>query len=582
MVVLVLLIAVGVAGYSFMREVGQVRTSLEQAKTGIAGLAADVKHGDPKALTNTADQITSNVDSAVQTVNGPMWDIAAHVPFVGQNIDAVQRVTRAVDILVQDALPPGLDVMSSLNVNKLALKGGGLNLAPFRKAEAAIPDITDAFRAAQGQIAPIDQSSLMPVVAKPVQQITSLIDSTTPTLESAQKYLPTLLDIAGANGRKTYLLIFQNNAEIRATGGNPAASMVMTVDDGRFKEVDQSSSATFYANGTAGQQWTKLPKSTVGLYLDGFAQYSQNFTMTPNFPTTATLFQNLWKQSSGTTLDGVISIDPVVLSHLLAVAGPVTLATGEQVTSANAVKLLLNDAYVRYPLGSESDAFFSDVSKRVFDHLTSASWDPTKMLAALATSTQEQRVYLNFRNPRAQALAVDLGVDGALQTNVAKKTQLGMYLNDSSVGKLEYNLTSAITATCNAQARTVTETMTLHNSIPDSIVSDYILGARNWRYGIARSTMMLDVVSFAPPGATIVRTNPSTGEVQAWDRSGTEDKNSAVSRTVFVPQGKTVTVSYTVKLPDGKLGPLELRHTPTARDTKVTIASSCGQLFGGS
>ena len=43
-----------------------------------------------------------------------------------------------------------------------------------------------------------------------------------------------------------------------------------------------------------------------------------------------------------------------------------------------------------------------------------------------------------------------------------------------------------------------------------------------------------------------------------------------------------MSATITVKLPDGKLGPLELRHTPTARDTKVTIASSCGQLFGGS
>ncbi|HKT55435.1 MAG TPA: DUF4012 domain-containing protein [Microbacterium sp.] len=580
-VVFVLLVGAGIAGFRFMHEVNQVKASLASAQAGIATLSADMKTGDQKKLSATAGQITGDVESAVQIVDGPLWGIAAQVPMVGQNVDAVRRVTRAVNILAENALPPGLEVVSSLNGDKFALKGGGLNLAPFRKAQDAIPDITDAFRAAQGQIAPINQASLMPVVAKPVAQVASLINGATPTLESVQKYLPTLLDIIGGDGKKTYLLIFQNNAEIRATGGNPAASMIMTVDNGKFKEAGQAGTATFVADGTAGIQFTKLPPAVTKLYFSSFPKYEANYTMTPNFPTTARLLQDLWKHSSGQKFDGVISIDPVVLSHMLAVAGPVKLATGDTVTSANAVKLLLSDAYERYPTGPESDAFFADVSKRVFDHLTSTPWDPTKMLEALTTSAQEQRIYLNFTDPKAQALAVQLGLDGSLQTSVAKTTQLGMYLNDSSVGKLEYHLTSSISAQCNAQARTITEYMTLHNSIPDTILSNYTLGGRNWRFGLPRTTMILDVVSFAPPGATIVKTVPKTGEVADWERSGIEDGNTAVSHTVFVPQGKSITVSYTVKLPGGKLGPLDLRHSPTARDTKVTIAPSCGQLFGG-
>ena len=77
--------------------------------------------------------------------------------------------------------------------------------------------------------------------------------------------------------------------------------------------------------------------------------------MTPDFPTTAQLFQTLWANTSGANFDGVISIDPVVLSHMLAVAGPVTLASGEQVTAENAASLLLSESYERYPDGRESD-----------------------------------------------------------------------------------------------------------------------------------------------------------------------------------------------------------------------------------
>ena len=48
---------------------------------------------------------------------------------------------------------------------------------------------------------------------------------------------------------------------------------------------------------------------------------------------------------------------------------------------------------------------------------------------------------------------------------------------------------------------------------------------------------------------------------------------------MFVPKNETVTVSYTVALPQGELGPLNLRYTPTANATPVTIDSSCDALF---
>ena len=121
--------------------------------------------------------------------------------------------------------------------------------------------------------------------------------------------------------------------------------------------------------------------------------------------------------------------------------------------------------------------------------------------------------------------------------------------------------------------------MTLHNGITDDIRSRYTLGLRNGRYGIPDTSMMLDVLYFAPPGAQITRTEPAVGEVAEWERSGVEKGSTAVSKTVFVPKGETVTVSYTVQLPEGELGPLHLRHTQTANPTSVTIDASCDALF---
>ena len=570
---------VAVLGLQFMDEVKTARSALEKAKAGISTLSSQLGTGDQAAIEATAGGISENVAVASETVEGPLWDLAARVPFVGQNVDAVQRVTRAVDILVTRALPPGMQFLSTVDLDKLTVEGGGINLEPFRQVQGSIPEIAGAFADAEAMVAPIDTASLLPEVSEPIDEILAVIEQAAPALGVAEKYLPTLLNIAGSGGTKTYLLIFQNNAEIRATGGNPAASMIVTVTDGRLGYADQASSATFNEAGTQGIEYVSLPPETTGLYLPTLTKHSQDYNFTPDFPTTAQLFQAVWAQTSGASFDGVISIDPVVLSHMLAVAGPVTLATGETLTADNAVSVLLSESYERYQTGEESDLFFADTAKRVFDHLTSSSWDPLKMLEALETSAAEQRVYLAFADPAAQALAVEFGVDGALRTDNSAQTQVGIYLNDSSVGKLEYHLTAGVSASCDAAARTMTTTMTLHNGITDDIRSEYTLGLRNGTYGIPDTTMMLDVLFFAPPGAQIVQTDPARGEVPRWERSGIEKGNTALSKTVFVAKDETITVAYTVAFPEGELGPLHLRHTPTARSTQVTIDASCDALF---
>lgn len=581
-IILVLLVAgviAGVLAMQFISEAKVARSALERAKTGITALNSQLGSEDQTKLQATAADITANVKLAAETVDGPLWDIAARVPFVGQNVDAVQRVTRAVDVLVLRALPPGMQFMSTADLDKLTVEGGGINLEPFRQVQGSIPEIASAFADAQALVAPIDRASLLPEVGEPIADILDVIGDAAPALAVAEKYLPTLLNIAGSGGTKTYLLIFQNNAEIRATGGNPASSMIVTMTDGKLGYADQATSATFYEAGTQGNEYISLPAETTGLYLPTLTRHNQDYNFTPDFPTTAQLFQAIFADTTGQSFDGVISIDPVVLSHMLAVAGPVTLNTGEQLNAENAVKVLLSDSYEIYPDGATSDAFFTDTAKRVFDHLTAASWDPLKMLDALEQSAEEQRVYLSFTDPAAQALADEFGLDGALKPDNTTQTQVGMYLNDSSVGKLEYHLSSTVNASCDPAARTITTTMTLHNGITDDIKSEYTLGLRNGSYGIPDTTMMLDVLFFAPPGAQITSTDPAVGQVARWERSGVEKGNTALSKTVFVPKNETVTVSYTVALPQGELGPLNLRYTPTANATPVTIDSSCDALF---
>lgn len=560
-------------------QAASVREDLRSAQELIASLQSSLVSGDTAALESAAADASEHVSRASRTVRTPLWEAGSVIPAVGANLGAITELTAAVQTLATDALPPGSVILSKLSVDKIALADGGIDLQPFRESQASIPLVAAAFAEARAQTDAIDSSDLLPPVAESVSEVRAFMDDASALLDVAEKYLPTLLDVAGGESPKTYLVIFQNNAEVRATGGNPAASIVVRTDQGRVQILDQSNSILFDAAGDAGQPFSDLPPETRGLYPSTFALYSQDFTMTPDFPTTARLFQDLWQRTNGEVFDGVISIDPVVLSHMLSVTGPVNYDDLE-LTADNAVQVLLSDAYERFPTGEDSDAFFTAISQGFFQYLTTSRWDPTQMLGALELSASEQRVLMNFRDESAQVLAEEFHLDGSLATDNVESTQVGTYLNDYSVGKLEYHLRQSVDATCDAATRTITTTTTLTNEIPSSIQSTYTLGARNPRFGYPRTAMMIDVLFFAPPGAQLVSTDPAVGDVAEFDRAGTQNGNTASSRLVVIPQGETRTVSSTVRLPDGDLGSLDLRHTPLTSPTTVTVDDSCATLLG--
>jgi hypothetical protein len=268
-----------------------------------------------------------------------------------------------------------------------------------------------------------------------------------------------------------------------------------------------------------------------------------------------------------------------VLSYMLRATGPVPLEDGTELNADNAVKVLLSDTYERFGVnGLAADAYFADVAGKVFEKVSSGTWDPMTMLEQLQLAADEQRTYLWFPREAEQALSAEFNVDGALTTDNVATTQVGTYLVNASYSKLEYYLTTSVAVSCDPAARTVTTTTTMTSAVPGSNLSGYTLAWRNNRLGIPRTTMVLDVLSYAVPGGTIV-SDPEYGDFGDWTRTGSEAGRDGKSITITLPMGETRTVSYTSTLPEGDLGPLEVRYSPTVTKTPVTVADSCSQLF---
>lgn len=576
----VVLGAVGAVGGVFALQALEVRDDLLAAKEKLGSLTDAYKAGDTAQLQAVGTEVLELTTRADTTVQGPLWDAASALPVVGENVAAVKLATEATHIIVRDALPPGIELLSIMSPAQLKLEGGGVNLAPLQQAQQTLPQIKSVLAQAQGKISGIDRAGLLPIVDGAVGQLIDVVGQAGPLLDTAEQYLPVALQLAGSEGPRRYIVLFQNNAEIRATGGNGATSTVIEIDNGRVTKLEDEQVAEFLIDGITGRADQNLPDATRAMFERDLTNNTMNYPRLADFPTVAQMYTALWQQSMGSEIDGVISLDPVVLSYMLAATGPIPLDDGAELTSENAVQLLLSETYERFGMdGLAADAYFADVSGRVFDTVSSGAWDPMTMITQVQRGVAEQRIYAWFARPAEQAMVAEQNIDGALATDTATSTQVGVFLNDASYSKLEYYLSTATSVTCDAQARTITTTLSMTNSIPGSDLSGYTLAWRNASLGLPRTTMILDVFSYALPGGTIT-SDPESGDFAKWTRTGAEVGREGKSVTMLVPMGETKTVSFTSTIPEGELGPLEVRYSPTVTQTPVTIDASCEGLFG--
>ena len=179
--------------------------------------------------------------------------------------------------------------------------------------------------------------------------------------------MPTML---GADAPRSYLVMFQNNAEVRAGGGIPGALAVVNAKNGKVSLGRQASLSDIAG---FNRQVLPLTQAEEALFGTNLAQYAADVTFTPDFERSAYLMREMWRLRTGQEVDGVISVDPVAMSYLLNATGPVTLANGKQLTADNAVDYLLHDVYMETPDPEKQNAIFADAASKVFAALTTGA-----------------------------------------------------------------------------------------------------------------------------------------------------------------------------------------------------------------
>jgi hypothetical protein len=473
-------------------------------------LATDVEKqitaGDSTAAQATAKQLATNADDARRLTSDPVWRAAEILPLVGSDLKAVRQVSGVLSNVSDNAVVPVTVVAGTIDVAKFKPVNGAIDLKPLAAAQPTVAKAAADLRSQLAVARGIDTGDSISQVDSAVDQMVSVLSKASGIADAADHALTLIPQMLGATDGRNYLVLFQNNAELRATGGIPGALALIHAQDGRITMVRQASTADFPQTA---KPVMKLPTETEGIYGSITGEFIQDVTLTPNFDLSAKIASTMWTQKYGGTVDGVLSIDPVALSYLIDATGPIALPTGETLTSQNTVATLLSESYAKYPEPAVQDVFFAGAAEAVFQKVASGSFEPKALLTALTRATDENRLLLWSARPAEQRTVASTALSGALPTSTAKQPTFGVYFNDSTGAKMDYYLKSQVSvgqAVCRKDGRPdwVVE-VTLTNTAPLDAATrlpGYVTGAGD--YGVAPGDIQTTVSLYAPKTGVFV------------------------------------------------------------------------------
>lgn len=494
---------------------------------------------DPDGLKDEIHALQTRAAAAESLTSDPVWRVVELLPLFGDNLRVVRQGAAVTNELAQEALPPLSELASSVTVASFTPTNGSFNLAAFEGVAPAVGEVRDAVTLAADHAAEIDPSTALPPIADAINDLIDMVDETKTIVDGLDAAVTLLPGMLGEDGPRRYLLMSLNSAELRSSGGIPGALSVITADQGAITIGESASAAEL---GRFDPPALPQTDTELALFQGLTGAFMQDVNLTPDFARAAETAQAMWLARKGTPVDGVISLDPIALSYILEATGPVDVGSGIIIDSTSAAPVLLSGAYQMFADPTAQDAFFAEVTKRVFAALTTGPVDSAALLEGLARAAAQDRIHVWSSSPVEQRAIVNFDIAGVLPTSTDSVSAFGIYLNDRTESKMSFYLAARAGAgvmLCRADGRpTYGVSLTLTSSAPADAATSlprYVTG--NGVPGRERGVIATNVFVYAPSDflAYSVRIDGEEQGFMAVDDAG----RSVVGIDVVLDPGET-------------------------------------------
>lgn len=205
--------------------------------------------------------------------------------------------------------------------------------------------------------------------------------------------------LVGFDGARKYLVLLQNNMELRPAGGFIGSFAEITFEGGKLKNLKVND---IYA--IDGQLNTHVePPAEIKQDLGQKDYYLRDSNWEPDFPTSARQAEWFYTKETGQSVEGVVALDISAMEQLLAVIGGVELSDyKEKITAENLFEKAVTHAETSFFPGTQAKkSFLTALSNGVFEKiffLPQNNWPG--IISALGKSLEEKHISLYLNDPK--------------------------------------------------------------------------------------------------------------------------------------------------------------------------------------
>lgn len=209
-----------------------------------------------------------------------------------------------------------------------------------------------------------------------------------------------------------YLLIFQNNAEMRASGGFIGSYALVDFRQGDIKNLEVPEGGSYDLQGGLRERIS----SPQPLHLINSLWEFQDANWWPDWPTSAKKIQWFFENGWGSSVDGVIAIDPTFVEQLLDVIGGVQLSNdGPLITSDNFYDIVQNRDNLADP--NKPKAIIKELVEKIVVTLPVIITPDNfvDVMQVVANNLDQKHILFYLNDPTVQNFIAQNGWDGAIK-----------------------------------------------------------------------------------------------------------------------------------------------------------------------
>lgn len=297
----------------------------------------------------------------------------------------------------------------------------------------------------------------------------------------ADTMLSVFSDTLGFNGERSHLLVFQNNQELRATGGFIGSVARIKVVNGTISSLTVPKGGSYDISGQVSAHYkAPRPLQIVNEYFS-----FQDANWFANFEDSARKILELYYDAGNKEVDGIIAFTPDVIIHLLEITGPIELedTVSVSVTKENFLRVI-RDAIEdeKETQSNEPKKVIAELMPKLLNAaLTLPMEDQLSIAFLLDDALQNKDILIYASDSDLEQEIQDAGFSGNLTDPAQYNDYLSLNSSNIAGGKTDRDIEQHLTVVTDLTKSNVQDTVTIirtHNGI----VSDRYSGTTNLSY----------------------------------------------------------------------------------------------------